>query len=384
MLLFEFEGKTLLRDYGIPTPSGIVLTASQSLDVLPFGSDEPLMLKAQILAGARGKGGGIRSVANKRELKDELTRLFSTRINDHNVEQILIEQKVQFERERYLGILIDGETILLVVGRSGGVEVESFASEDKDSFAEVPIDPLYGLSDYQVRNALESLSIPSRLWAAYADVARRLVRLFRERDAVLAEINPLVERADGSLLALDARIVVDDGALHRQPALAAIRDARLIGDDLQAKMQALEIQYLPLGGSIGLLSSGAGMGVAIMDWVAREGERLTAFVDIDYAIMSGNTEPAIRLVLNTLNSNAEVKAIIVNFTSCGLRLDTIAEHLIQALRSQPDNAKPIVLHLQGNRAQAAHRLLNEAGLIVVDKLGDAVRQAARIAKGASA
>jgi succinyl-CoA synthetase beta subunit len=210
-----------------------------------------------------------------------------------------------------------------------------------------------------------------------------LARLFQERDALLAEINPLVEMADGSLVALDARIVVDDAALYRQPALAAIRDARLAGDDLQGQMQDLEIQYLPLGGSIGLLSSGAGMGVAIMDWVAREGERLTAFVDIDYAIMSGNTEPAIRLVLNTLNANPEVKAIIVNFTSCGLRLDTIAEHLIQVLRTQPRSSRPIVLHLQGNRAQAAHRLLKEAGLVVVDTLGDAVRQAARMAKGAN-
>lgn len=380
MLLLEFEGKALLRDYGIATPRGAVAVPGAAPDLSGLDAAGGLMLKAQVPAGARGKAGGIRAVSTGDDPRDELRRLFSSKILGHEVERVLVEERVALAHERYMAAMIDGEDMLFVVGKAGGVDVEDLASADRSNFAIARIDPLFGLSEFQVRDSLSRLGCPPAVWPAYAAIATRLVRLFRERDATLAEINPLGELADGSLVALDARIVIDDGALYRQPAIAAIQKARLAGDALQARMKELQIQYTPIGGAIGMLSSGAGLGVTIMDWVAREGERISAFVDLDYAIMAGKTAPAIRLVLDTFEADPEVKAIIVNFTSCGLRMDVVAQTLLDVLKPRIGGMKPITLHLQGNRVGEAHRILREAGLDVVDALGDAVRQAVAAVK----
>src|SRR5262249_34859031 len=200
---------------------------------------------------------------------------------------------------------------------------------------------------HQVRASLEELSIAPQWWASYCEMAERLARLFRQSDATLAEINPLAELGEGKLIAVDARIIIDDGALFRQAKFAAIAKMRTPPEGLAARMRALEIQYVPIGGPIGLISSGAGVGTTVMDWVAREGSSLNAFVDLDYAIMSGHTEAGIALVLDTLISDPAIKAIIVNFTTCGLRLDEIARALVKALDAQRSRiAVPIFVHLQ--------------------------------------
>jgi succinyl-CoA synthetase beta subunit len=377
VLLLEHEGKALLGQYDIPIPRGMVVARGE---LPPPNLSGPVMIKAQVPIGARGKAGGIRSVDRSADLPSELASLFQAPIRAHKVETVLIEEKIAFRHERYLAILIEGEDVLLVIGRAGGIEVEQLALGNRGNFRTVKIDVSYGLGEHQVRTALEDLGIPARLWPGYVQVAMRLARLLRECDATLAEINPLAEREDGSLIALDARINVDPGAFFRQPRFAEIEKGRISNDNLAEQMKKLEIQYVPLGGSVGLLSSGAGVGVTIMDWVALEGESLASFVDIDYAIMSGQTKPAIRLVLNVLEADPNVRAIIVNFTSCGLRLDSIAEMLRDVLAGRADFGKPIALHLQGNRAEAAHRMLRESGFPVIDKLGDAVRYAVRAAR----
>ena len=376
MMLLEHEGKALLGEYDIPIPKGVVVAQGE---LPPPNLSGPVMIKAQVPIGERGKAGGIRSVDRIADLPSVLASLFQTPIGEHKVEVVLIEEKIAFRHERYLAILIDGEDVLLVIGRTGGIEVEQLAVHDRRNFTTVTIDVSYGLGEYQVRTALEDLGIPAGLWPGYVKVATHLARLLRECDATLAEINPLAEREDGSLIALDARINVDAGAFFRQPRFAEIEKRRISSDNRAEQMKKLEIQYVPMGGSVGLLSSGAGVGVTIMDWVALEGESIASFVDIDYAIMSGNTEPAIRLVLDVLEADPNVRAIIVNFTSCGLRLDLIAEMLRDVLAGRA-LGKPIALHIQGNRAEAAHRMLREAGFAVIDKLGDAVRYAVRAAR----
>jgi succinyl-CoA synthetase beta subunit len=376
VLLLEHEGKDLLRDYDIPVPNGlVVLPGDAPPDAVPL----PAVVKAQVPVGARGKAGGIRTVNDQAELRAAIDSLFRTPIRDHKVEAILVEPKVAMRHERYLGILMDGEEILLIIGRVGGIEVEELANGDTGNFAVARIDPAYGLGEHQVRTALDELGIPAKLWGGYVEIALRLARLFRERDAVLAEINPLAELEGGALVALDARIKVDPGAFFRQPRFAEIERRRISEDNLQARMNELQIQYVPMGGAVGLLSSGAGVGVTVMDWVALEGQKLAAFIDIDYAIMAGNTEAAIRLVLDVLEADPNVRSIIVNFTTCGLRLDAIAETLRDVLVARADGGKPVSLHLQGNRAAQAHDILRGAGFPVIDKLGDAVRHAVRAA-----
>lgn len=385
MLLFEHEGKALLKDHAIAVPRGVVITSTDDVDRVVDTLALPIMVKAQVLTGGRGKAGGIRPAGTIEELRDHAARLLSARIHDHDVDALLVEEQVRIAAERYFAILLDGDRTLLVIGRSGGIEVEEFYSGTGEGFEAIAIDPVYGLGAYQVRAALDKLGIASALWATYSDFAARLARLFRSSDATLLEINPLAELADGTLMAVDARIVIDDGALFRQPWFAALAKTRAAGEGLMAQMNELEVQYVPVGGSIGLVSSGAGVGTTVMDWVDQEGARLHSFVDLDYAIMGGKTEAGMRLVFDTLLADPGVKAIIVNFTTCGLRLDQIARSLVTVLDERKAvHSLPVFVHLQGNRAPLGQAVVREAGYEVVDALGDAVRKAVLAANGGRA
>jgi succinyl-CoA synthetase beta subunit len=382
LLLLEHEGKAVLQRYGIPVPKGWLVTSIDEVGRSVSDPGGPFMVKAQALTGGRGKAGGICFAADISNVKAEASRLLQSQLKGHLVSAVLIEENVQFTTERYMSIMLDGETMNLLLGSRGGIEVESYFGNAKDNFQVVHIDPAYGLGAYQVRKALEELGIDRSYWSSYVDIAEKLYRLFRASDATLAEINPLVEVEGQKLIALDARVVIDDGALYRQLEFADSGRRRTKGDGLLADMKKLEIQYVPIGGEVGLVSSGAGVGVTIMDWLDKEGARLSAFVDLDYAIMGGHGEAGIKLVLDTLNSDPAVRAIIVNFTTCGLRLDLIVRSLLAALPASRSETKPIFFHLQGNRAGVAHQILREAGWDVSEALGDAVRQAAKAVKQA--
>jgi succinyl-CoA synthetase beta subunit len=377
VLLYEHEGKSLLREYDIPIPEGFVTRADTLKRPMPAIAT-PLMVKAQILAGGRGKAGGILAASHLDEAASAANHLLNSEIAGHKVELVLIEQQQRVAREFYVAITFDGSDILLLIGSEGGMEVETFFSGERRAIAAIQIDPLYGLSEYQVRNALERLAISADLWTPFARVSRDLFRLFRACDAKLAEINPLALTAEGALIALDARIEVDEGAFVRQPRFATIAQHRRERDGIPAGLRNIDVQYVPMGGDIGLVSQGAGAGVTIMDWVVREGGRLAAFVDIDYAILSGKTEEALRLTLRHLVSENSIRSIIINFTTCGVRLDVIATDLASVLNDLRGHLSvPLFIHLDGNRAEAAHRYMAAAGFSLCTTLGDAVRGACR-------
>jgi succinyl-CoA synthetase beta subunit len=386
VLLFEYESKQILREHGIPTPKGVTIVAGDDVAAALQGLPGPYMVKAQILAGGRRKAGGVLAAETPAEANAVASRLYGNTIKGHRVATLLVEEKVPTRSERYLAILLDGEDIVCLVGSRGGTDVEAYFSGEKGGFRVIKIDPVYGLGSYQMRAALESLGIAPAVWPAFSSLAGRLYEIFTTCDAILAEVNPIGELADGSLIALDARISIDDGALYRQPRFAALDKKRILDDSLLSRMKELEIQYVPVGGSIGLVSSGAGVGVTIMDWVAHEGGKIAAFVDLDYAILSGRTKPGLELVLQHFLDDPNVRSIIVNFTTCGIRLDQIAESLLAVLQEHGGNnlPKPLYLHLQGNRAAIAHRMLQDAGFAVCDALGDAVRRATQSAKEATA
>ncbi|MEZ5843889.1 MAG: ATP-grasp domain-containing protein [Hyphomicrobiaceae bacterium] len=385
MLLYEHEGKALLSAHGIAVPNGQLAASSAMAVEAAENLTPPVMVKCQVLAGGRGKAGGVVAAFTPAEVDAATSRFLGACIKDEVVRAVLVEERVALSAERYMAMLLDGERTLLVIGRSGGVEVEELYAGSRDGFEAIVVDPTYGLSSYQVRTALQRLEIAPASWPAYADVAVRLDRLFRASDATLVEINPLAELTTGALVALDARISIDDGALFRQPGMANIAKARVAAEGLLGRMNELEVQYVPMGGSIGLVSSGAGVGTTIMDWVDLEGAKVHSFVDLDYAIMSGRTEDGMRLVLDTLLDDASVRAIIVNFTTCGLQLDEIGKSLVNVLDERKSRLdRPVLIHLQGNRAPIGQSIVRKAGYEVVDRLGDAVREAVAIAKGGRA
>lgn len=381
MLLYEHEGKAFLKEHGIPVPRAALVPDMSSIEG-PLGAPAfPVMVKAQALTGGRGKAGAILAAEDRKAAGVAAARLLGSTIKGEPVRGVLIEERVAIARELYLAVTIEGEKILLLLSGEGGMEVE----RNGTALERVVIDPLYGLGEDQVRTALDRLSIPAALWPSIAGVAVKLYGLLRALDATLAEINPLAVLADGSVLALDARIEVDEGAFFRQPRLAAIKKARPGAEGFLGALQALDIQYVPVGGPIGLLSSGAGCGVAIMDWVAAEGSSLSAFVDIDYALIAGKTDEAMRLLLAAYAEDRAIRAIIVNFTTCGLRLDEIAQSLVTVLDSLGQRlAKPVFIHLEGNRAARAHEIIHATRFPLSPSIGDAVRAACRAARGEAA
>jgi succinyl-CoA synthetase beta subunit len=378
MLLYEHEGKALLAEHGIPVPRAALIRDATGIDAALAATSLPVMVKAQALTGGRGKAGGILPATERGSAEAAVRQLLGTTIKGERVVAALIEERAIIEREIYLAATIEVGCMILLVGAEGGIEVET----RRDSLARIVIDPLYGLGDYQVRIALDHLGLPAKLWAPIADIAQKLFGLFRGIDATLAEINPLAVLADGTLLALDARIEVDEGAFFRQPRLRAIKQARPEPEGLLGQMQALDIQYVPVGGPIGLLSSGAGCGVTIMDWVAAEGSRLWGFVDIDYALLSGKTEDAMRLLVGVYVDDPQVRSIIVNFTTCGLRLDEIAGSLVAVLDGFGERlTKPVFVHLEGNRVAAGRERIRASRYRLCGSIGEAVREACRAAGG---
>ena len=382
MLLLEHEGKEVLRQYGIRVPRGTLIDkvtlASVPTSSLPF----PAMVKAQVPVGGRGKAGGIRPVSSAEDFEAVATGLLSAELKGFQVASVLVEERRTTLHEYYMSIIFVGEDMLLLVGARGGVDVESFFGTARDEFATVTLDPVYGLPEYRLRDALAELKIRPALWGKFMDVAYRLARLFHDCDATIAEINPLAEVDADALMALDARIVIDDGALFRQPRFAVRRETES-GDALGRRMRELQIQWVPLGGPVGLIGSGAGCGVTIMDWIAREGSGLAAFVDLDYAVLSGQTEAGLRLLVDHYLDEPGIRSIIVNFTACGVRVDLIAESLAKVLQEvNPARLKPIYLHFEGNRRDAARETLRRVGFTPCETLGEAVRAAAAAAREA--
>lgn len=383
MLLFEFEGKRFLREHGVPTPRGAVVETLPDVPTALAETGAPAMVKAQVLSGGRGKAGGVLTAETANDVPPLVRRLLGAELLGHRVERVLLEERLPVKAEYYAALLVDGGEILALLGLHGGMDVETFFARETTSIEVVQIDPLYGLQGYQVRGALERLGVRPELWPAFTETLARLLAALRGLDATLVEVNPLGEIEDGRLVALDARVEVDEGAFFRQPALREIHGRRRPASPLERRMRELEIQYLPLGGNVGLLSSGAGAGVTILDWISLEGEQPSGFMDIDYAILSGRTGEAIRLALDLFAGDPAVRSIVVNFTSCGVQVDRIARTLVEVLREADARlGKPCFIHIQGNRGAEAHRVIREAGYRLCDTLGETVREACRAARAA--
>jgi len=381
VLLLESEGKTFLREYGVVTPRGTVVRDPAAAEVAARTLGPPVMLKAQVPSGRRGQAGGVVKGETVEEVARAARQLLDSTIRGHRVEALLVEEWIDVKHEYYVAVTLDGVEMLALLGTQGGVDVEAFFSNDRSAFEVISVDPLFGLQGYQVRAALERLEVRPDLWVSLTEVVTRLVDAFRGLDATLVEVNPLAEIGGNGLMALDARVMVDDGALFRQPRLREIHTQRVPASEVERRLRELEIQWVPLGGEVGLLSSGAGAGVTILDWIDLEGARPAGFMDIDYAILAGRSEEAMRLALEMLGGDPRVRSILVNFTSCGVQVDALARVLVAVLRDVGDDlSKPCFIHIQGNRGAEAHKIVREAGYLLCDTLGEAVREACRAAR----
>jgi succinyl-CoA synthetase beta subunit len=384
--LQEYQAKTLLAGAGISVPRGRVAHSPEDAAAAAREIGGPVVVKAQILAGARGKAGGVKLVATPGEAAAAAAGMIGRHLvttqsgpKGDPVEAVLVEEQVPIARELFLAFTIDRslgcETV--ISSAAGGMEVEEIAARDPRAILRESITPASGIWPFQARALTNGLGLSGRAASAYHDAVRRLLTLFRELDCSLLEINPLAVTADARVIALDAKIGLDDHAAYRQRLLAdtARRD---ITDPVEREASRIGVSYVHLDGNIGCVVNGAGLAMSTVDILAHLGGRAANFLDVGGGADAAKVASALRLILQ----DPAVKTIFVNIFGGILRCDVFARGFIAGVKIAGANL-PMVVRLVGTNQDEGRRILAESGLkvIVEDDLEAAARRAVAIAAG---
>ena len=385
MKVHEYQAKELLARFGVPIPGGhVASTAAEARQ----GADQlgvPAVIKAQIHAGGRGKGGGIKLASTPAEAEMAAEQIIGMTLvtpqtgpEGRLVRRVLVEEQTQIARELYLAVLIDssiGRTILMG-SAAGGMEIEEVAASSPEAIHRVAIDPAAGFQPFEGRSLAFKLGLDGELLRPAVSVMASLYRAFKETDCSLAEINPLVVTTDNRILALDAKLSFDDNAAYRHPEILALRDLDE-EDPLEVRAQAEGISnYVKLDGNIGCIVNGAGLAMATMDAIKLAGGEPANFLDIATA----NDPQTVVNALGIITSDASVKAILINIFGGMARVDIIAQGIIEA-HEKLNLSLPIVARLAGTNLDEGVQMLEKSGIHVerADDLGDAAKKAAAAA-----
>lgn len=390
MNIHEFQAKDLMRQYGVSVPAGSV---AQSVEQAAAVAEElgvnRFVVKAQIHAGGRGKGGGVKiahSVDEVHAATDAMIGrpLVTAQTNPQGqiVRRVLIEQAVDIAREAYFGLVIDrtSQRITIIACDGGGVEIEETARKEPQRILREPVDPAVGLLDFQCRKVATHLNLGGKLLPAAVKMMKALYRCFRDNDAVLIEINPLAVTLDGRLLALDAKMQFDDNAIYRRPHISNLRDFDE-EDPKEVEAGAHGLNYIALDGSVGCIVNGAGLAMATMDAIALHHGQPANFLDVGGGASPEKVTNAFRIVL--LDKN--VKAVLVNIFAGINRCDWVAEGIVRAMRELKVKV-PVVVRLAGTNVEQGRAVLAQSGLkfLTANTLDDAAAMAVRAASGATA
>jgi len=375
--LYEYQAKEIFKKSGIPMPQSRLVTSLDEVEEAYQYVGPQVMIKAQILAGGRGKAGGVQSGDTLESARQISSSLLHSKLKGLEVKKLLFEEKMDILREYYVAIVNDRERAcpVAMVSMKGGMEIEDVARQYPHQVATQPIDILYGLEDYQIRLIAFQLEIPSQDLNPFVKVLKTLYEIYRAYDAELTEINPLVVTAQSELKAADARLNVDDNALFRHPDLKIFQEHG-IDSEFKAKRGNA---YVELDGDIGLMCTGAGMTMAIMDQIVANGGKPADFMDVGWGMLEGAAEEGIKLLLAK-----GVKVILIS-TYTGARTDIMAQKILEALPNIPHLNVPVVIRLQGKNEEEAQRILAECQLPYVktaETLDKAVELAVKLAKGA--
>jgi succinyl-CoA synthetase beta subunit len=369
MHLHEYQAKQLFSDFGIPVPAGQRLDRPEDVSGLTGILDGPAwVVKAQVHAGGRGKGGGVRLVEGKPALQETVAALIGSRLVTKQTDSeglpvncVLVEQTVAIDREIYIGMLVDRarERITLMASRAGGMEIEAVAASNPDAMLTESVNPAVGLQGYQCRNLAFALGLEGRQIGAFSGLLAAAYRLVQECDASLLEINPLVVTTSGELLALDAKVDIDDNAVFRHPRLAELRDSSQ-EDPRENAARQHGLNYIRLHGNIACMVNGAGLAMATMDLIKLHGGVPANFLDVGGGATAEKVAEAFKLIL----SDPQVEAILINIFGGIVRCDLIAEGILQAI-SDVEVSVPLVVRLEGTNAGAGLALIRQSGLDVL-------------------
>ncbi|MEB2320668.1 MAG: ADP-forming succinate--CoA ligase subunit beta [Pseudomonadota bacterium] len=388
MKIHEYQGKEILRKYGVPVPRGIpcfsIDDAAKAAESL---GGKVWVVKAQIHAGGRGKGGGVklaRSIDEVRQLSGEILgmqlKTHQTGPEGQKVRRLLIEEGADIRKELYVGIVVDrgSQKVTLMASSEGGMDIEEVAEKTPELIHKVGIDPQAGLTDAQADDIARRIGIPDGSVAKARVALQGLYKAFWETDASLAEINPLILTGDGAVVALDAKLNFDSNALYRHPDIVAMRD---VDEEDAAEIEAskFDLAYIQLDGNIGCLVNGAGLAMATMDTIKLFGGEPANFLDVGGGATTEKVTEAFKIMLR----NPNLKAILVNIFGGIMRCDVIAEGVVAASKAVGLKV-PLVVRMKGTNEDQGKRILAESGLPIIsaDTMGEAAQKVVTAAAGA--
>jgi len=385
--IHEYQTKELLRSYDVPVPAGrvahSVTNAAAAAD--DIGGNR-WVVKAQIHAGGRGKAGGVQianSIEEVKKLSDQLigSRLITkqTSKEGHLVQRVLVEQAYTIEKEFYLGVVIDraSQRITIIASAAGGIDIEEVAEKHPEKVVREIVDPAVGLHEFQCRKICARIGLVGKPMSAGVKLMKQLYRCVRDKDALMAEINPLALVEGGQLIALDAKMNFDANALYRRPDITELRDFDE-EDPKEVDATGHGLNYIALDGNVGCIVNGAGLAMAAMDAIVFHGGRPANFLDVGGGASPEKIANAFRIVLEDSN----VKAILLNIFAGINRCDWVAQGIVQAIRDQ-EISIPVVVRLAGTNVEEGWRIMEESGLnyLKAEKLDDAAVKVIKAIKG---
>jgi len=379
MKLFEFEAKQIFAKYGIPVPRGAVVREIEDLKRVAEKLSLPLVVKSQVLVSGRGKAGGIKFASSLEELESCCKALLHSKIKGEEVGTLLIEERVDIERELYFSITVDRNTrsVAVLASKYGGVDIEETAKKHPESIVKIRVPTPDDLYAFHARELARKLGLRGKLMLKFADIACKAFRIFKDYYADLVEMNPLVVTKNADLVAVDARIIVDDNAMFKLPEVQEMvsRSPRELSER-EAVARQYGFSYVELDGDIGIMGNGAGLVMATLDMVKKFGGEPANFLDIGGGASSETVYKALHLLL----THERVKAVLVNVLGGITRCDEVATGVIRALEEANAN-KPIVVRLTGTFEEEGRRLLEKKGIFAYSKMVDAVREVVKLVKG---
>jgi succinyl-CoA synthetase beta subunit len=390
--IHEYQGKQLFRKYGVPVPIGIAATSvEEALAAIPKVQEqsgtEVTVVKAQIHAGGRGKGGGVKVAKTKADAEAAVKAIFGMQLvtpqtgpEGKKVQRLLVEQGLAIEHEFYLGMLLDRTTgrVTVMASREGGMDIEEVAASHPEKIIRVAVNPATGWQDNQSRSLAKSLGMTGKVAGELGKFMTSLTRAYEDLDCSLLEINPLITTKDGKVLALDAKINFDDNAMFRHPELEEMRDPSE-EDAAEIEAKKWDLSYISLDGNIGCMVNGAGLAMSTMDIIKFYGGAPANFLDVG----GGATAEKVTAAFKIITSDPDVKAIFVNIFGGIMKCDTIAEGVIKAVK-ETGLKQPLVVRLEGTNVELGKKMLADSGLNIVNAadMADGAQKAVKAAKEA--
>ncbi|MGY0691543.1 ADP-forming succinate--CoA ligase subunit beta [Virgibacillus sp. FSP13] len=386
MNIHEYQGKEILRGYGVNVPNGhVAYTVDEAVEAAKKLGTSVTVVKAQIHAGGRGKAGGVKVAKNLDEVRTYADEILGKTLVTHQtgpegkeVKRLLIEEGCDIKKEYYVGVVLDRATsrVVMMASEEGGTEIEEVAAETPEKIFKEVIDPVVGLSPYQARRLAFNINIPDELLSKAVKFMTGLYQVFVEKDCSIAEINPLVTTGDGQVMALDAKLNFDDNAIFRQKDVQEFRDLDE-EDEKEIEASKYDLSYVALDGNIGCMVNGAGLAMSTMDIIKHSGGEPANFLDVGGGATAEKVTEAFKIIL----SDPHVKGIFVNIFGGIMKCDVIAEGVVEATK-QVGLEMPLVVRLEGTNVDLGKQILNESGLNITsaDSMADGAEKIVSMVK----